>query len=169
MKIQTFSILVGGKGCSANCPFCISKLTPDCDISNTETINWRNLKIGCNFAKQCGVSTVLLTGKGEPLYKTNIKLITEYLKNIKEYNFPFMELQTNGIKILSINNKVLENWYNLGLTTFIISCVHFEQERNKEIYNYNYPDLKRVIDFLHSKGFSVRLSCIMLKDYIDDI
>ena len=169
MKIQTFSIIVGNKSCNANCPFCISKLTPDCGISNNEIINWRNLKIGCNFAKQCGVSTVLLTGKGEPLVKQNIDSITEYLKNIKEYNFPFIELQTNGTEILNLSDELLKIWYDLGLTTFIISCVHFNPIKNKEIYNQFYPILDTLVNFIHSKGFSVRLSCIMLKDYIDNL
>ena len=44
MKIQTFSVVVGGKKCNANCPYCISKMTGQSNgcTDKEERINERN-------------------------------------------------------------------------------------------------------------------------------
>ena len=90
MKIQTFSVVVGGPSCNAKCPYCVSKLT-GCTNGvrvgqKAMQINKRNFNIACNFAKQSGVSTVLLTGKGEPLLY--LEHINRYLEMIASHNFP---------------------------------------------------------------------------------
>ena len=42
MKIQTFSIVAGTEACNAKCPFCVSKMTPNCGISNKKVeLNYR--------------------------------------------------------------------------------------------------------------------------------
>lgn len=48
MKIQTFSIVVGGSKCNAKCPYCVSKLTGKEGLC--EEINLRNLHKACKFA-----------------------------------------------------------------------------------------------------------------------
>ncbi len=169
MKIQTFSVIVGDTSCNANCPFCVSKMTPECGVDEVEYPNFRNLEVSCQFAKDSGVSTVLLTSKGEPLLKKNRERLIQHLQVMGKYKFPFIEIQTNGIEVMNISDHDLQEMYNLGVTTFIISCVHYERDRNREIYNKNYPDLKELVEFLHEKGFSVRLSCVMLDDYIGDL
>lgn len=169
MKIQTFSVVIGDRSCNANCPFCVSRITPSNNVEESKEPNWRNFEIGCKFAQNSGVSTVLLTGKGEPLLKKNIHLISKYLNILQKYNFPFIEVQTNGIFLLDIEESCLKNWYDSGLTTFSISCVDYRQEMNCKIYSLIYPDLKDVINRLHSLNFSVRLSCIMLKGYVESI
>ncbi len=169
MKIQTFSVIVGDTSCNANCPFCVSKMTPECGVDETEVMNIRNFHKSCQFAKDSGVSTVLLTGKGEPLLKKNMGILFTYLNQLDNYRFPFVEVQTNATKIMDMSDSDLQHMYDLGVTTFIISCVHYEQERNKEIYNKMYPDLEELVKYLHEKGFSVRLSCVMLDGYIGDL
>ena len=178
MKIGTMSIVIGGKKCNAKCPFCISKMTPNCNVKDTELPNWQknkyyyNLQKACRFAEMKGVTTVLLTGKGEPtLYPEEI---ANTLQDINKWNFPFIELQTNGLKIAEwIANDDREgrtrilDWLNLGMTTIILSIVHYEDDRNAEIYRKPYMNLEKTIDKLHKLGFSVRLSCIMMKTYID--
>ena len=109
MKIQTFSVVVGGAKCNAKCPYCVSKLTGCMDGVKEDQkpmeINKRNFHKACNFAKQSGVSTVLLTGKGEPLiYHQHI---TRYLEMIENWQFPFVELQTNGILLKPISELVV--------------------------------------------------------------
>ena len=96
MKIQTMSIVVGGDACNAKCPFCIAKMTNDeTDSLKCDSINFRNLDKAILLAKQSGITTCILTGKGEPtLY---IDEITEYLHRVGK-EFPFIELQTNGLK-----------------------------------------------------------------------
>ena len=85
MKIGTFSVVVGTAACDAACPFCVSKMTAQNAPASPE-INWRNFEIGCRFARDGGVSTMLLTGKGEPLIYP--RQITSYLTVGHSY-FPF--------------------------------------------------------------------------------
>jgi MoaA/NifB/PqqE/SkfB family radical SAM enzyme len=149
MKIQTFSVVVGDTSCNAHCPFCVSKMTPECSVDETESPNYRNFEISCQYAKDSRVSTVLMTGKGEPLLKKNKTELLSYLQIMYKYKFPFIEIQTNGTEIMNISDIDLKQMYNLGVTTFIISCVHYDQDKNKEIYNKDYPDLEKLVAFLH--------------------
>lgn len=169
MKIQTFSIVVGGKKCNANCPYCVSKMTGDREgaIERISATNCRNFDKACRFAQMSGVSTVLLTGKGEPtLYPERISFD---LHSLGKWNFPFIELQTNGILIPEYPYATLETWYDRGLTTVSVSCVHYNKTYNRRVFSNEYPDLQDVVVRLHSVGFSVRLSCVMIKGYIDRV
>lgn len=168
MRIQTFSIVAGTTECNAQCPYCISKMTPKQGISLEEPkVNWRNFEKSCRLAEINRVTTVLITGKGEPtLYP---KQITKFLGNLKRFNFPLLELQTNGIILAKKGyDKYLRAWYELGLTMIALSVVHYEQKSNKKIFSDDYPELKNLISKLHKIGFSVRLSCTMLKGFIDN-
>lgn len=173
MKIQTFSIVAGSEACNARCPFCVSKMTPSCGLDELKEpeVNWRNFQKACLLAKQSGVTTAMFTGKGEPtLFPRQISL---YLKNMQEFEFPLIEIQTNGIMLAQQPKKYddyLDSWYALGMTTIAISIVHYDPAPNKVIYLANrtdYIDLPKLIEKLHSFGFSVRLTCIAAKDYID--
>ena len=67
MRVQTYTIVAGSEACNARCPYCVSRMTPDYEMDEgLPEVNWRNFEIGCRFAKDSGVSTVLVTGKGEP-------------------------------------------------------------------------------------------------------
>ncbi|MBU0666836.1 MAG: radical SAM protein [Nanoarchaeota archaeon] len=172
MKIQTYSVLAGSTECNAQCPYCVSKMTPKEGLEKKlSEPNWRNFDIGCNYAKESGVSTVLITGKGEPTLFP--KQITKYLKRLNNYKFPFIELQTNGIELATEKyNKYLKKWYKQGMTTIALSVVHYESEKNKEIFQpkaQNFCDLSNLVQKLHNIGFSVRLTCMMVKGYIDDM
>ena len=177
MKIHTMSVVVGSKACNAKCPYCVSKTTPDnCMSDKTVEINWRNFRIACRLADKAGVNTIMLTGKGEPtLYPLTIN---QYLNDmmVNNYNFPFIELQTNGITIGNgkVKDKDLQSWYDRGLTTISISMVHFNSGWNRYIYqphikdDEGYMDIVKTIQRIKKFGFTVRLSCIMLKGYIDN-
>lgn len=171
MKIQTFSIITGTSACNANCPFCISKMTGVKNIQLNQTkVNWRNFEKACRLAQINNVTTVLLTGKGEPLLFP--KQITEYLEHLAKYNFPLIELQTNGLLLdYQVNRykKYLEEWFDLGLSLIAISTNHYQPAKNQEIFNPNtkYIDLRLLVSRLHQIGYSVRLSCTLIKDFID--
>lgn len=171
MKIQTYTVCVGSKACNASCPYCVSKMTPEEGIGlELPNINWRNFDIGCKFAKDSGVSTVLLTGKGETTLFPD--QITAFLNHLRSYNFPFIELQTNGMLFLQKKQKYTEHlkrWSGLGLTTIAVSIVHYESKRNQEIFQPRgpYMDLIELISYLHSIGFSARLTCMMFKGGLD--
>ena len=172
MKIQTVSIVVGSSACNAKCPFCVAKMTSQTQHLESVQVHWRNFGIACKCAEKGEVTTVLLTGQGEPTLSP--ELIFEYLRRIKVMeqhgivNFPFKELQTNGILLMGDKlDKDMREWYNLGLTTIAISAVHWEQDKNQEVYGEKYPNLPKLIQKLHAFGFSVRLSVMLLKGYID--
>lgn len=169
MKIQTFSILAGTATCNASCPFCISKMTGKKQIGyKLQKINWRNFHKACRLSQVNDVSTVLITGKGETTLYPN--QLTEYLTHLKKFDFPLIELQTNALVFWQKNfEKYLKRWYGLGLNTIAISIAHYEREKNKKIYtpNGNYIDLEKVIKKLHEFGYSVRLSSVLMKDFID--
>ncbi|MBT3398158.1 radical SAM protein [archaeon] len=171
MKIQTFTIVVGTAACNASCPYCISRMTPKQGLNfELQDVNWLNFDKACRLAQINNVSTVLLTGKGEPLLYPD--QITEFLEHMKKFDFPLVEIQTNALVIGNQFEKYepyLKEWRKLGLNTIAISMVHYDKKRNKEIYtpHSDYIELGEVIDKLHKLGYSIRLSCIMLKDYID--
>jgi len=173
MKIQTYSVLVGSRACDAQCPYCVSKMTPSQGMGkNLIEPNWRNFAVGCRFAKDNDVSTVLLTGKGEPVLFPD--QITEFLKQLQSYGFSFIDLQTNGMKLLQQKEKYrsyLKHWYELGLTHVAVSIAHYENEINREIFQPrgSYIDLAELISYLHSFGLTVRLSCVMFRGGIDSV
>jgi len=171
MKFKMFSVVVGTEACIASCPFCVSGVKPNQDNMNEININWRNLKIAGNLANRSGIDTVMLTSRVEPTLFPN--QITEYLKHLEEFNFPFVELQSNCIPIALNKEKYkeyLEEWYNEGLTTITISVVSHLPEVNRNIYMpqaNNYIDLPNLIKYLHKFGFSLRLTCVCCKDMMD--
>jgi molybdenum cofactor biosynthesis enzyme MoaA len=169
MRIQTFSILAGTAACNARCPYCISKMTGIRETGfRLPEVNWRNFRKACRLAQVNGVSTVLITGKGEPtLYPGQI---TRFLERLGEFDFPLIEIQTNGLSLLSgACDRHLKRWVDLGLNTMALSVVHYENGKNRSIFTPggNYPDLGALVHKLHSFGCSVRLSCILMRRFID--
>ncbi len=168
LDISTFTAVVGTSACNAKCPYCVSKMTSQEKLK--ESVNWRNFEIGARMAEKTGVTTCLLTGKGEPTLYPD--LITSYIKAARKY-FPVIELQTNGIMLLKDFNYsdvlYLEKWYNHGLTTMCISCISHERYKNQFIFgNDDYPDLKELIEVLKEFGYSIRLNVTMIKGGVDN-
>lgn len=172
MKIQTFTVVSGNAACNAACPFCVSKMTGIKAIGfRPVKVNWRNFDKACRIAELNGISTVLITGKGEPTLFPD--QLTEYLKHLEKYNFPILELQTNAVLFWEQPekyDKYLQEWYDLGLTTISISVVHYDREKNRANYvpgKKEYMDLGEVIGKLHKIGYTVRFSVVLIKDHID--
>lgn len=170
MKIQTLSIIVGSKACNARCPFCISKMTHSGTVNlKPQKPNWHNFEVAMNLALASGVTTTMLTGKGEPTLWIN--LIDLYLSKLNK-KFPLMELQTNGMNLHDMTEAGLKKWYNHGMTTIAISVSHWKDEENRSIYcphKKEYPSLVTLINKLHGIGFSVRLNCILTKNRVGNI
>lgn len=165
MKVHTLSVVIGGKKCNANCPYCISKMTPDVCKENGEHFYTQRFRTACELAKASGVTTALLTGKGEPtLYEEQL------LKHIGLLNayFPIIELQTNGILIAKEKISVKEMAFQ-GLTTVAISVVHHNPVINSELLSKSEEyDFWTAVDKVHEAGLSVRLSCILTKGLVDN-
>lgn len=167
MKIQTYTVVVGNEACNARCPYCIAKMTPKNNVC--KEIKWRGFHKGVEFAKLHNVSTVLLTGKGEPTLFPD--LIDSYLDKLS--GFPFVELQTNGLVLQEeVYEKRLKSWYWKGLTTVVLSVAHYDSKKNDEVFGWKGEkslDLVALIKKLHEIGFSVRISCLLLEGYIDSL
>lgn len=171
MNIQTMTVLAGTTLCNAKCPYCISRMTPVQGVRAAKNkVNWRNFRKACLLAQKSGVNTVIISGKGEPtIYPAEI---TQILKELKHFQFPLIELQTNALLLdsnYSAYKKHLLGWCKLGLNTISISVVSHDKEKNKKIFTSPnaYINLARLTQKLHELGFSVRLACVMLKGYTD--
>ncbi len=172
MKFKTFSIVAGSEACNARCPFCVSKMTPANGIDTKEPeVNWKNFRVAAKLARQTGIDTAMITSKGEPTLFP--QQVTKYLNALAEFEFPFIELQTNGIPISERREKYdffVREWYQKGLTIPAISIVHYDAEKNRQIYlphKEKYIDLPKLIEYFHEVGFSVRLACVALDGFID--
>lgn len=170
---KTLSLIAGTTVCQAKCPFCISKATPFQGMGQTlEPINIERLEKACALAKSLDIRNVMITGKGEPvLYPEHIDA---YLEVLGKHHFGSVELQTNGLAFGNNPEKydpLLKRWREKGLDLIAISVVHYKKEKNREIYtaNQDYMDLPEVIARLHAFGYKVRLSCTLLKGYIDSV
>ena len=189
--VSTFSIVVGDtvwSRCNAHCNFCISRMTQTSDFRREKfdqhLMNWgrnaHSFAAACRFAKASNATTVLFTGKGEPtIYKSEVY---SYLMALEKYEFPFIEIQTNGIAISNgyignhdneegcVTNSDLANWQKSGLTHVALSIAHWDNERNHKIYGSKRAiDLENLVGNLTRDGFSVRICCLLMKDYVDSI
>lgn len=175
LQFQTYSIVAGNAYCNAGCFFCVSKMTTTPKKARelaSHDIDWRNFHKATQMAKDGGVTTVLITGKGEPtIYPAEI---TAYLAELQQYKFPLIELQTNGIlfqnKKLYGEHDYLKEWYDLGLSTVIISVVGVNPEQNRGIYlprAKEYPPLEKTVEMLHDRGLTVRFGVVMMRDCVD--
>lgn len=169
---ENFSVIAGTGACDAECPFCVSKMTGINEIGlKPQPINWRNFEKAAQIAKDYQVGSVVITGKGEPTLFPD--QITDYLTHLEKYNFPLMDLQTNGVNLDKKSEKMdpyLRRWYDKGLAFIALSIVHFLPEENRRVYmphSKNYIELPRLIDKLHEFGFSVRFSVTMFSGGID--
>lgn len=175
MKAHTLSVVVGSSACNAKCPMCISKMTsPMLPAPVSPDVLVRNLRKSCVLAAKYGVSTALITGKGEPtLYKDALKRMCAVLD---EY-FPVIELQTNGYLLWRgaegtrvYRSADLSDLYSHGLTTVSLSIAHHVDDLNNEIFQFpTVLKLREIIDHLHQCGFTVRLSCVLISGFIESI
>ena len=175
MKVQTLSIVVGTSACNAMCKGCVSKMTTAVSACSREEdainkINGvANMRKSLLYAKQCGVSTVLITGRGEPTLCP--QGVSRAIKMANKYDIPFIELQTNGICISKgqITDNDLSVWAYSGLNTICLSAKSEFYEDNAQYFgNSDYPsDLSAFFQKLHFFGFSIRFSIIMMKGGIE--
>jgi organic radical activating enzyme len=110
MKANNLTICIDA-ACNMDCPFCISKMTfapkPDHELF------CRNIQKAKYLAKAAGVSSVMITSKGEPTL--NMEMVKYVLRIFKD--FP-TEIQTNGKDITS---KMIGEMYFEKLNTLAVS------------------------------------------------
>jgi len=119
MKANSLSISLPYAGCNKNCPYCVSKMTgiPD-NKENDYHFFLKNIEKAKTIADHADVSSVLLTGKGEPLLCQ--EAIHDVCKVFK--NYP-IEIQTNGILLEESIGFISQNY----IDTIAVSIDSMEQ------------------------------------------
>ena len=165
MKTNSFSIVVGTAACNAKCPYCVSKMTRSA-ASKMPVINERRFDTACRIVERAGdgLVSVLLTGNGEPLLFP--EMISQYLVLMSPYNFPLIDLQTNGILVKQARDW-MKKWISQGLTLVCISIAHHDVKTSNKLMgiedDFNFYE---AVDELHELGLAVRLNCTMLNSGI---
>lgn len=122
MRANNLSICIPNNGCNKNCPYCISKMT---DKVNTDSDLFKhNMNKVKHFATMCGVTSISITGKGEPTM--NMPKVFQVLRKFKD--FP-TELQTNGLNIernADFRRKGIKKLIGAHLNVLAISIDKFE-------------------------------------------
>jgi molybdenum cofactor biosynthesis enzyme MoaA len=143
-------------------------MTPAAGVPIKEPeFNYKRLRNAIRVAKMQGITTALVTSKGEPT------LFPEQLRKVLSHtacDMPITELQTNALRFkeqLPLFEEIA--FYNY-LQTIAISVVSNDPEENRKIYTPykdKYIDLPDTIKGMNSFGFGVRLAVVMLKDVMD--
>jgi organic radical activating enzyme len=103
MRANNLSISVPNKGCNKNCEYCVSKMTGMRPFN--EELWKNNFPKVSRIAKSAQVTSVSITGKGEPLLHECLNYIRRICTEL--FDFP-LEIQTNGV-ILNTWAKSLED------------------------------------------------------------
>jgi pyruvate-formate lyase-activating enzyme len=113
MKANNLTISIPNMGCDKNCKYCVSKCTGS--VETNCTLMYRNIDKVLNLARMSQVSSVMLTGKGEPFL--NLGDVYDFTRRFKE--FP-LEIQTNGIW-LNKNRGRISELAELGMNVIAVS------------------------------------------------
>ena len=96
MNANNLTISVPNLGCNKNCPYCVSKMTGM--MESNFSLMQRNIPKVTTVARAAGVTSVLFTGKGEPLL--NFGDLLTLLERFCDWP---CELQTNGLSLLEFD------------------------------------------------------------------
>lgn len=182
--VQTFTPVIGNLACNANCPYCCSKMTCDYGLDDKNMAeNWDNFDIAAQIARERQCITAFITSKGEAtLFPSRVIRTIVRLVN---HGFPLIELQTNGIRLLHFSGpddsekpgtngridevSILQKWKFAGLNLICISAVHWDLNKNRQIFGHRYNELRDTVKVCLDVGLKVRISCVMIKDFVDDV
>lgn len=139
------------KGCSKGCPYCISKMTGF--VKANHELMRRNEDKVRHYAEAAGVSSILLTGKGEPM--DNWVDVHHFAMVFKEF---VVELQTNGMALLDIasGEEAMDTLAEVGVNVIAVSV------DNPDSYDYS-----SMLQKLHDRGFVTRL-CINVSSLLHE-
>lgn len=135
------------KICDKDCDYCISVITGYIEHDYERVM--RNIDKVKTVARAAGVSSVLLTGKGEPLLHFNgVMQICDHFKD-----YP-LELQTNGLWLRK-NPDAIKELKSANMDVIAVSI-----DRADQIEAFS--DLA---EYIHSQGLLIRV-CLNLTDLI---
>jgi sulfatase maturation enzyme AslB (radical SAM superfamily) len=111
---------------------------------------YRNLTKVKNFAEKAEVTSVSITGKGEPLQNNgSINTVLTILSKFRD-SFP-IEIQTNGD---NLTKEVVDRLYDEGIDTIAISIDSQEQMNS----------LISIVEYIRIKGLTVRFTINLVPD-----
>ena len=157
MKAQNLTVSIPYKGCDKNCPYCISKITWSPEVNSP--MIFRNLPKVVKLAETANVTSVLLTGKGEPfLNMSDMRIVAEVFTRAK---FP-IEIQTNGVWL---NKELHSSEVNRQsamskIREMGINVIAFSIDKLHQLDQYS-----DTFDILRSNGVIIRI-CLNLTKMI---
>ena len=113
LKAENLTISLPNNGCNKNCPYCISKMTGYVENNYERMIE--NAEKVKSVARAAEVTSILFTGKGEPLL--SLEELECFCKIFRD--FP-LEIQTNGISLCN-NPSLLHKLDGFGINVVAIS------------------------------------------------
>ena len=133
LRANNLTICVPNKGCDKHCPYCISEMTPRYEID--KALMYKNAEKVKRIAEVAGVTSVLFTGKGEPLL--NFDFVGDFSKLFS--NFP-LEVQTNG-KLLLVHHEEFPK----SLASYGINVVAISMDNRSQFKQYRplFEELKK--------------------------
>jgi len=125
MKANNITVCVPSRGCTRNCHYCVSKMTPD--SIGIYKFNEERVKLSLSFAQTLGATSLLITSRGEPLL--NIEDVRMVLAVAREKYLP-TEIQTNG-DVDQYVHELAEG----GLSVYAVSIDSVSQvDRQKNLF-----------------------------------
>lgn len=140
MRANNLTISIPNNGCNKNCPYCISKMTgyinPEESVDSKLKKMIHKIEKVKHVSKNSGVSSVLLTSKGEPLmYMQGVEY---FLDTFSEF---ITELQTNGLLL----TKTVVDVLSKHLDVLSISIDDFT----------NIENFIPILEYIHDKAPSI--------------
>jgi molybdenum cofactor biosynthesis enzyme MoaA len=128
LKAENLTISVPNLGCDKNCPYCVSRMTGYVDNDYPRML--RNFTKVIHVARAAEVTSVLFTGKGEPMLAYR-----ELIELAGRFSFWPLELQTNGIKLADGDDSLLTGLYDAGFDVVAVSIDHSsELEADRRLF-----------------------------------
>jgi len=120
LKAENLTISVPNHGCDKDCPYCVSRMTGY--VTNDFERMLRNHKKVIHVARAAEVTSVLFTGKGEPVLAYG-----ELIELARLFNSWPLELQTNGIGLTDGDDRLIAGLYDAGFDVIAVSVDTAEQ------------------------------------------
>lgn len=150
MKANNLSISIpSDTKCKKNCPYCISKMTGPAKIDPRNFM--KNLDKVKTLADHSEVSSVIITGKTEPLQEENLILVSIIGEVFKDYP---LEIQTNGLTLTK--DSVIQILEESHINTIAVSIDKMQQ----------FIRLSDTLKSLDRKGFNVRVTINITSDVL---
>jgi molybdenum cofactor biosynthesis enzyme MoaA len=173
-EVSTLLVVPKTEKCNAGCKFCVTKAINE--LENHEKMEEKGIYLPklhavAKFSKQIGVVDTNITGGTEPTLEEPRKL-NDIVATLASY-FGRVNMYTNGAKILDdvdYGNFATTNLLSMlstnGLTNLTISRAHYDDARNSEAMGLKSYDLEKIAEKCDQLGVDLKLSCLLLKDYV---